>query len=104
MWVDRAAAREFARRYLDPATGWAYPAYDAYDRERARGPLVDTDVLALVLLNVQMKISTYRNLLAVRDELQHKLDRLPECNGGRTKHRKILLDTLCSTSGTCPPR
>ena len=76
MRVDQAAAREFARRYLDPATGWAYPAY--YDHERARGPLVDTDFLAPVLLNVRMGIPTYRNLLAVRDELQHKLDRLPE--------------------------
>lgn len=77
MRVDRAAARSFARRYLDPDTGWAYPAYDGYDPARARGPLVDTDFLAPVLLNVRLSIATYRNLLQVQSELQEKLDRLP---------------------------
>jgi len=43
MRVDRSAARDFARRYLDPDTGWAYPAYDGHDHEHARGPLVDAE-------------------------------------------------------------
>jgi hypothetical protein len=78
MRVDRAEARAFACRYLDPDTGWAYPAYDGYDSDRARGPLVDADFLAPVLLNVRMSIATYGNLVGVRDVLQEKLSKLPE--------------------------
>lgn len=68
--VNRDNALDHARRYLTDGTGWAYPAYDAYEQERAAGPLTDADLLAPVLLNVnRMTIRTYEALQAVRAEL-----------------------------------
>lgn len=49
--MDRGKALAHARRYLTDGKGWAYPAYDAYERDRAVGPLTDADLLAPVLLN-----------------------------------------------------
>ncbi len=50
--VDRDEALDHARRYLTDGSGWAYPAYDVYEADRAAGPLTDADLLAPVLLNV----------------------------------------------------
>ncbi len=50
--VDRDEALAYAQRYLTDGAGWPYPAYDAYERDRAAGPLTDADLLAPVLLNV----------------------------------------------------
>lgn len=76
--VYRAKALAHARCYLTEGTGWAYPAYDAYERERASGPLTDADLLAPVLLNVsRMKIKTYEALQAKREELDEHLARIP---------------------------
>ncbi len=76
--VDRGKALAHARRYLTDGTGWAYPAYDAYERDRAAGPLTDPDLLAPVLLNVsRMRIKTYEALQAKREELDEHLARIP---------------------------
>ncbi len=76
--VDRGDALDHARRYLTDGTGWAYPAYDAYERDRAAGPLTDADLLAPVLLNVnRMKIRTYEALQDKRAELDEHLARVP---------------------------
>lgn len=76
--VDRGEALAHAQRYLTDGAGWAYPAYDAYERERAPGPLTDADLLAPVLLNVRrMKIKTYEALQAKRAELDEHLARVP---------------------------
>jgi hypothetical protein len=50
--VDRDNAFRHARRYLTDGAGWAYPAYDGFELDRAAGPLTDADLLAPVLLNV----------------------------------------------------
>jgi hypothetical protein len=76
--VDRDAALDHARRYLTDGSGWAYPAYDAYEAERAAGPLTDADLLAPVLLNVnRLNIRTYEGLQRVRPVLDEHLGRIP---------------------------
>jgi hypothetical protein len=76
--VDRAKAFDHAHHYLTDGSGWAYPAYDAYEAERAAGPLTDADLLAPVLLNVsRMKIRTYEALQTKRHELDGHLARIP---------------------------
>jgi hypothetical protein len=50
--VDRDEAFDHAWRYLTDGSGWAYPAYDAFEADRTAGPLTDADLLAPVLLNV----------------------------------------------------
>lgn len=79
VFVDRGEALAHAQRYLtDGGAGWAYPAYDAYERERAPGPLTDAGLLAPVLLKVsRMKIRTYEALQAKRAELDEHLARVP---------------------------
>ncbi len=78
VWVDRGAAVEYAHRYLMGGQGWAYPSYDGFDLAGARGPLVDADLLAPVLLNVPwIGISTYEALQRARPALQEVLDTLP---------------------------
>lgn len=78
--VDRVGAVDYARRYLTDGAGagWAYPAYDGYERDRAAGRLTDADLLAPVLLNVsRMKIKTYEALQSARPELDQHLARIP---------------------------
>ncbi len=78
MVVDRGEALKHARRYLTDGAGWAYPAYDGYERDRALGPLRDADLLAPVLLNVsRMKIKTYEALQGKRARLDEQLARIP---------------------------
>ncbi len=77
--VQRDAALQLAHRYLTAGRGWAYPSYDGYAAAHARGPLVDGDLLAPVLLNVrQLSITTYEELQEARPRLQSLLDRIPE--------------------------
>lgn len=76
--LDRGEALAHARRYLTDGVGWAYPSYDAYERQRAVGPLSDADLLAPVLLNVsRLRIKTYETLQAKRDELDEFLACIP---------------------------
>lgn len=75
--VKREDALAHARRYLTEGRGWAYPSYDGFDAAAARGPLVDGDLLAPVLLNVRrISVSTYEALQVVRPQLQEVLDRI----------------------------
>lgn len=72
--VDRAAAVAHARSYLTDGEGWAYPSYDGFEPDSARGPLTDADLLAPVLLNVtQLRLRTYEALQAQRTELDRVL-------------------------------
>ena len=76
--VDRDLALAHARHYLTDGSGWAYPSYDAYEADRAAGPLTDADFLAPLLLNVnQLKIRTYEALQQVRNTLDEVLTRIP---------------------------
>lgn len=75
--LDRRAAMEHATSYLTRGHGWAYPSYDGFDAEHATGPLVDADLLAPLLLNVnRISISTYQALQRVRPRLQEVLTRI----------------------------
>lgn len=75
--VDREAAVQHATSYLTSGHGWAYPSYDGYDAQHATGPLVDADLLAPLLLNVnRISISTYEALQTARPQLQRVLDQL----------------------------
>lgn len=76
--VARGEAVDHARRYLTDGTGWAYPAYDGYERDRADGPVTDADLLAPVLLNVShLTIRTFEALQAKRAEFDEHLARIP---------------------------
>jgi len=76
--VDRDEALNHARDYLTSGTQWAYPSYDGFDAEHAHGPIVDADLLAPLLLNVnRISISTYEALQGVRQQLQERLDLIP---------------------------
>lgn len=75
---DRDLALQHAQHYLTDGHGWAYPSYDGYDVGRAAGPLVDTDLLAPLLLNVnRISIRTYERLIEALPQLQDGLDRIP---------------------------
>lgn len=76
--VDRGDAREHARHYLTDGSGWSYPSYDGYDAARANGPLVDTDLLAPLLLNVtRISVKTYEALTRELPSLQSTLNLIP---------------------------
>ncbi len=76
--LDRRAAFEHARHYLTDGSGWAYPSYDGYCAEQACAPLVDADLLAPLLLNVnRIGISTYEALQRARPLLQQVLAGIP---------------------------
>lgn len=73
--VRRQDALAHATSYLTRGHGWAYPWYDGFDAKHATGPLVDADLLAPLLLNVnRISITTYAALQAVRPRLQAALD------------------------------
>jgi hypothetical protein len=74
--VPRAQALTAARSYLNPAVGVhsAYPAYEAYRPEHDPDRLVDSDLLAPVLLNVShLSLKAYYGL---RDRCGELSDRL----------------------------
>lgn len=73
--VSRSDALAYAGRYLTDGSGWAYPSYDAFDAEHACGPIVDADLLAPMLLNVnRISIKSYEALQRVKPRLQVVLD------------------------------
>lgn len=73
--VPQHEALAYATSYLTQrGHGWAYPWYDGFDVQHAAGPLVDADLLAPLLLNVRISITTYAALQAVRPRLQSALD------------------------------
>lgn len=75
--VRRQDALAHATSYLTRGHGWAYPWYDGFDAQHAAGPLVDADLLAPLLLNVnRISISTYAALQAVLPRLQAALDNI----------------------------
>ena len=76
--APRDEAVEYARVYLQsPGGGWAYPAYDGYQRASALGPLTDADLLAPILLNVpHFDLPAYYGLLAEIPYFQGILDQL----------------------------
>lgn len=72
-------ATTFVRDYLSaqPPLRWSYPAYESYDSERAKGPLIEADLLAPVLLNVQRtSLKTYYALVDAMPRLSDLLERL----------------------------
>ena len=78
--IPVATAVRWIEEYTDAASNraserpYAFPAYDRYDGGTADpGTLTDGDLLAPVLLNVQVKIRTYYGLQAIRDRLQEGL-------------------------------
>ncbi|MET9317108.1 DUF6308 family protein [Kribbella sp. NPDC003505] len=70
-------ARRWVREYTDVGRNetttapYAYPAYDLYEQD-TNDPrrLADADLLAPVLLNVNVSIRTFYGLRRIRDELQ----------------------------------
>lgn len=75
--LSRADALAHARSYLTDGSGWAYPSYDAFDATHARGPIVDADLLAPLLLNVnRISIRTYEALNRVKPQLQTVLNEI----------------------------
>lgn len=76
--VDVAIAREWVREYLNGARGqFGYPSYDGYRTFSDDDHLYDGDLLAPVLLNVQVKIGSFADLCACRDELEVALADVP---------------------------
>lgn len=56
---------------------YAYPAYDDYCKHNAPDELTDADLLAPVLLNVQVKIRSFYDLQKARGRLQDGLKKIP---------------------------
>lgn len=76
--VESAVAREWVRAYLNGARGqFGYPSYDGYRTNAEPHRLCDGDLLAPVLLNVQVKISSFADLCSCRDDLEAALRAVP---------------------------
>jgi len=76
--VEAEVAREWVRAYLNGARGqFGYPSYDGYRTNEDPFRLCDGDLLAPVLLNVQVKISSFADLCASRDRLETALGAVP---------------------------
>lgn len=76
--VDTGDAREWVRQYLNGSRGqYGYPSYDGYRTNDDPNRLADGDLLAPVLLNVRMKISSFADLCARRDDLESALTVVP---------------------------
>ena len=78
--VELDVASEWVREYTDAETNassndpYAYPAYDGYESSSNEpGTLTDGDLLAPVLLNVDIGIRSYYGLKKVRTELESVL-------------------------------
>jgi hypothetical protein len=71
-------ARAWVSEYLTSEPGlWAYPSYDGYATNGDPDRLCDGDLLAPVLLNVQMSIRAFAGLRACRRELEQVLADVP---------------------------
>jgi hypothetical protein len=76
--VSPEVAREWVRTYLNGGRGqFGYPSYDGYRTNDDPNCVCDGDLLAPVLLNVQVKISSFADLCACRDELESALAVVP---------------------------
>jgi hypothetical protein len=76
--VEAAVAREWVRAYLNGGRGqFGYPSYDGHRTNADPDRLCDGDLLAPVLLNVQIKISSFADLCACRNELETALRVVP---------------------------
>lgn len=76
--VEAAVAREWVRAYLNGGRGqFGYPSYDGYRTNGDPNRLCDGDLLAPVLLNVQVKISSFADLCACRDQIETALQVVP---------------------------
>lgn len=76
--VEAEVARGWVRAYLNGAPGqFGYPSYDGYLTNEDPYKLCDGDLLAPVLLNVQVKISSFADLCASRDQLETALGAVP---------------------------
>lgn len=76
--VDPAQARAWVAEYLNGKRGqYGYPSYDGYVTNSDPHTLCDAALLAPVLLNVQVKISSFADLRACRETLEVALGKLP---------------------------
>lgn len=78
--IPLATATQWIREYTDVETNrtserpYAFPAYDRYDGGTTDpGTLTDGDLLAPVLLNVQVKVRTFYGLQNIRERLEEGL-------------------------------
>lgn len=76
--VDPLIAQEWVREYLNGRPGqFGYPSYDGYRTNEDSDRLCDGDLLAPVLLNVQVKIRSFADLCACREQLESALRAVP---------------------------
>jgi hypothetical protein len=76
--VAASVAREWVRTYLNGARGqFGYPSYDGYRTNDDPQSLCDGDLLAPVLLNVQVKIGSFADLRACLHDLEAALRYVP---------------------------
>jgi hypothetical protein len=76
--VAAGIAREWVRAYVNGEPGqFGYPSYDGYRTNDDPMSLCDGDLLAPVLLNVQMKIRSFADLCGCRHDLETALRRVP---------------------------
>ena len=76
--VAASVAREWVRSHLNGERGqFGYPSYDGYRTNDDPWSICDGDLLAPVLLNVQVKISSFADLCACRHDLEVALRRVP---------------------------
>jgi Family of unknown function (DUF6308) len=73
-WVRRYTDAEANRRIADPNS---FPAFDHYAAESSPDQFSDGDLLAPVLLNVDISVRTFYALQAVRPRLEEALQRIP---------------------------
>jgi hypothetical protein len=73
-----SVARDWVNAYVNDRRGqFGYPSYDGYRTNDDPYQLCDGDLLAPVLLNVQVKISSFADLCACRDQLDAALTSVP---------------------------
>lgn len=75
--VEVATANQRVREYVT-SDQYLFGVYDTYRSNDDPNVLADGDLLAPVLLNVQVKISSYRKLQQWRPRLEAGLAKLPE--------------------------
>ena len=76
--VDPERARTWVDKYLNGEPGqFGYPSYDGYRTNEDPNSLCDGDLLAPTLLNVQVKIKSFADLCACRDDLEAAVGDVP---------------------------
>lgn len=72
--VEPDLARGWVEQYLNGERGqYGYPSYDGYVTNNDPNRLCDGDLLAPVLLNVQVKLRSFADLCACRGDLESAL-------------------------------